>query len=112
MRSVLEDASGCQRLLPKSEQALLYAQLVYPARLICSMTAHARFLMEACFASSEKDSSRYRGSLDKAIAELKALELAIPKYTSGKFRRWYADCRKVNPFALRERTENIIREAP
>ncbi len=112
MRSVLQDARECQslRLLPQSEQSLLYAQLVYPARLICSMTAHVRLLLEACFASSKNDSDGCRRNIENAVCELKALERAVPEYTSGKFRNWYADCRKVNPFALRKRTEDIVKQ--
>ena len=105
MRSVLEEAKECHLTLLRQEKSLLYAQMVYPAMLICSMTAHDRLLLEACFALSRNDTYTLRKSIDNAIAELQELKRAIPEYTSGKFRNWYADCRKVNLSALLNRTK-------
>ena len=81
--------------------------MVYPAQLICSMTAHARLLLEACFALSKNDTDGLNRNIDNAIAELQELECAIPEYTCGKFRNWYADCRKVNLSALMNRTKAL-----
>ena len=107
MRSVLKAAKECHRTLPRRERTLWFAQMVYPAQLICSMAAHDRFLLEACFALSRKDAYLLHRSIDNAIAELQKLQRAIPEYTSGKFRNWYADCRKVNLSALLNRTKAL-----
>ena len=109
MRFVLAEAKECHSHLPKQERSLWYAQMVYPAQLMCSMTAHNRLLLEACFALSRHDAKGLRSSIDNAIAELQKLERAIPKYTSGKFRNWYADCRKVNLSALLNRTKALAK---
>ncbi len=107
MRSVLEKAKECRSRLPKRERSLWYAQMVYPAQLICSMTAHARLLLEACFALSKNDTDGLNRNIDNAIAELQELKNAIHEYTRGKFRNWYADCRKINLSALLNRTKAL-----
>jgi hypothetical protein len=83
--------------------------MVYPAQLICAMTAHARLLLEACFALSRNYAEELRRSIVNAIASLQELEHAIPEYTSGKFRKWYADCRKVNLSILFRRTSSLLK---